>query len=116
MTPTIVVYRGQAILGIGGSGGTTIPTNVTQLLLANLVFGRTPEQAVSDPRFYIPTERAYILLEKGASADLRNDLEWRGEIVGDMSWNGSAVQMIAVQDGRVLAGADKRKHGLAVAY
>ena len=117
MTPTIVVYRGHAILGLGGSGGTAIATNVTQMLLAQLVFGRTPQQAVSDARFYIPTERAYILLEKGAAPELRQDLEWRGEIVGEMPFNGTAVQMIAVQpDGRVLAGADKRKHGLALAY
>lgn len=116
MTPTIVVYRGHAVLGLGGSGGTAIATNVTQMLLANLVFGRTPEQAVSDRRFYIPTERAYILLEKGASEELRKDLEWRGEIVGEMPFNGTAVQMVSAHDGRVLAGADKRKHGLALAY
>ena len=71
---------------------------------------------MSDRRFYIPTKRAYILLEQGASKELREDLAWRGEIVGDMTFDGSAVQMIAVQDGRVLAGADKRKHGLALAY
>lgn len=116
MTPTIVTYRGRAILGLGGSGGPTIPTNVTQMLLARLVFGRTPEQALSDRRFYIPTKRAYILLEQGSPKELREDLEWRGEIVGDMTYNGTAVQMIAAEDGRVLAGADKRKHGLALAY
>ena len=116
MTPTIVVERGRAILGIGGSGGTAIATNVTQLVLANLVFERTPAQAVADRRFYIPTEKAYILLEKGATEELRKDLERRGEIVGEMPYNGTAVQMVAVRGGRVLAAADPRKHGLALTY
>lgn len=116
MTPTIVVEKNHAILGIGGSGGTAIATNVTQLLLAHLVFGRTPAQAVADRRFYIPTENAYILLEKGAPPELQADLEWRGEIVGEMKYNGTAVQMLAVQNGRVLAAADPRKHGLGLTY
>jgi len=116
MTPTIVERNGRAILGLGGSGGTAIGTNVTQLLLANLVFSRTPRQAVSDRRFYIPTKNAYILLEKGAPAALIEDLEWRGEIVGEMPYNGTAVQMVAVDNGRIQAAADARKHGLALTY
>jgi gamma-glutamyltranspeptidase/glutathione hydrolase len=116
MTPTIVVRNNQAVLGLGGSGGTTIPTNVTQLTLAHLVFGRTPQQAVSDRRFYIPTKNAYILLEKAAPPALRQDLKWRGEIVGEMPFDGTAVQMVAVQNGQVLAAADPRKHGLALTY
>ena len=116
MTPTIVVERGRPILGIGGSGGPAIATNVTQLVLANLVFDRTPAQAVADRRFYIPTKKAFILLEKGAPQALREDLERRGEIVGEMPFNGTAVQMIAVRGDRVLAAADPRKHGLALTY
>jgi len=116
MTPTIVVEGGQAVLGIGGSGGTAIPTNVTQLLLAHLVFGRSPQQAVSDRRFYIPTENAYISLEKGAPKALVADLEQRGEIVGEVSYEGTAVQLVAVENGRVAAASDPRKHGQALTY
>ncbi|HMJ14580.1 MAG TPA: gamma-glutamyltransferase [Polyangiaceae bacterium] len=114
MTPTIVTKNGSVVLALGGSGGPTISTNVTQLLLARLVFGKTPQQAVSAPRFYIPTRgNSYILLEKGAPKALVEDLESRGEIVGTMPFTGSAVQMIAVENGRKLAASDPRKHGKA---
>ncbi len=116
MTPTIVVEQGRAILALGGSGGTAIATNVTQLALANLVFGRTPKQAVSDSRFYIPTEKAYIMLEKNASKSLWEDLQRRGEIVAEMPYEGTAVQMVSATGGRILAAADPRKHGLALSY
>lgn len=113
MTPTIVTKDGQVVLALGGSGGPTITTNVTQLLLARLVFGKTPEQAVRDRRFYIPTRKAYIFLEKGAPKPLVEDLESRGEIVATMPFLGSAVQMIAIENGRKLAASDPRKHGKA---
>jgi gamma-glutamyltranspeptidase/glutathione hydrolase len=113
MTPTIVTKDGQVVLALGGSGGPTITTNVTQLLLARLVFKRTPEQAVRDRRFYIPTRNAYLFLEKGAPKSLFEDLESRGEIVATMPFMGSAVQMIAVENGKKLAASDPRKHGKA---
>jgi gamma-glutamyltranspeptidase/glutathione hydrolase len=114
MTPTIVTKGGEVVLALGGAGGTTIGTNVTQLLLARLVFGQSPLQAVSAPRFYIPTQRASLLLDEGAPRSLIEDLESRGEIVAPMPFKGSAVQMIAVENGRKLAAADPRKHGSAL--
>lgn len=115
MSPTIVVRQGQVVLAIGGSGGTTIPTNVTQLLLGRLVFGKTPADLVKAPRFYVPTSGPTILLEKGASAKLVDDLRWRGEVVGTMPFTTSGVQMIAMDGARKLPASDPRKHGKALA-
>jgi gamma-glutamyltranspeptidase/glutathione hydrolase len=115
MTPTIVLAGGRAVLALGGSGGPTIATNVTQLVLSNLVFGTPPEQAVSARRFYVPSSGAYMLLEKGAHPALVENLERRGEIVGTMPFNGSAVQMIARDGNAWRAASDPRKHGTAMA-
>lgn len=115
MTPTIVVRGGQAVLALGGSGGTTIATNVTQVALARLVFGKDPRAAVSAPRFQVPTERAFILLEPGSDKKLVEDLEWRGEIVGTVRFMSSAVQLVAIENGRKIAASDPRKHGSAAA-
>ncbi|HEY3235230.1 MAG TPA: gamma-glutamyltransferase family protein, partial [Polyangiaceae bacterium] len=54
MTPTLVVRNGEPVLALGGSGGLTIATNVTQVLLARLAFHQSPEQAVRAPRFLVP--------------------------------------------------------------
>ena len=116
MTPTIVVKDGRAVLALGGSGGTTIATNVTQMVLSVLVFGHTPTQALAARRFYTPTHGRTMLLEKGVPAQVVKDLGWRGEIVGNMPFTSSAVQMIATdRNGAKHPAADPRKHGSALA-
>lgn len=114
MTPTIVVKDAKAVLALGGSGGMTIATNVTQLLVSSLVFDLKPQTAVKLPRFQIPTGGATILLEAGASQALRDDLAFRGEIVGTVRFTQSAVQMISLRNGQTEAASDPRKHGAAV--
>ena len=115
MTPTLVVKDGEVVLALGGSGGTAIATNVTQLLLGRLVFGKAPAELVKAQRFYVPTQGASILLEKGAAQSLIDDLKWRGEVVGNMTFTSSGVQMIAIAKGRKLPASDPRKHGSAKA-
>jgi gamma-glutamyltranspeptidase/glutathione hydrolase len=116
MTPTIVVKDGHVVLALGGSGGTTIATNVTQMVLSVLAFGHTPTQALAARRFYTPTHGPYMLLEKGVPEKTVKDLRWRGEIVGKMPFDSSAVQMIAIdQNGTKHPAADPRKHGSGMA-
>ncbi len=114
MTPTIVVKDGKAVLALGGSGGTTIATNVTQLLVATLAFDLKPQTAVKLPRFQVPNRGATILLEAGASQKLKDDLAFRGEIVGTVRFTMSAVQMLSLRNGQTLAASDPRKFGGAV--
>jgi gamma-glutamyltranspeptidase / glutathione hydrolase len=113
MTPTIVVRAGRPVLAIGGSGGPTIATNVTQLTLSRLVFGTKPSDLVKGQRFYVPTSGSTILLEAAAPPALKADLESRGEVVGKMPFTGSAVQLIALENGRKFPASDPRKHGSA---
>jgi gamma-glutamyltranspeptidase/glutathione hydrolase len=115
MTPTIVTRGGRAVLALGGSGGPAIATNVTQVALSSLVFDHAPDQAVREPRFYVPDSGAFMLLEDGASAALFADLRRRGEIVKTMPFKGTAVQIIGRLNDRWLPAADPRKHGAALA-
>ena len=55
------------------------------------------------------------VLEKGAAQSLIDDLKWRGEVVGNMTFTSSGVQMIAIDKGRKLPASDPRKHGSAKA-
>jgi gamma-glutamyltranspeptidase/glutathione hydrolase len=115
MTPTIVVKDGVPILALGGSGGLAIGPNVTQALLARLVFDETPERAVSVPRFGVPMEGSTIAVDPAASQDLRADLERRGEVVSTQRFTEQAVQMIAIENGKKMPASDPRKHGSAMA-
>lgn len=116
MTPTIVIEGGEAVLALGGSGGMTIPTNVTQVLLGCLVFGQNPADAVRFPRVQIPTGGDTILVESSVSEEHRKDLAFRGERVGEQRFRGSAVQVISRRDGVLKAASDPRKSGEAIAY
>lgn len=116
MTPTIVVKDGQPVLALGGSGGMAIATNATQTLLAALVFDHSPQRAVSAPRIYIPTDGRHLLVEAGTKKAHIEDLERRGEIVGSVKFNGSAIQMLRLDGDKPQAASDPRKHGVAVAY
>ena len=117
MTPTIVMQNGAAVFALGGSGGMRIPTGTTQVLLARLIFGRSPQDAVSDPRIETPPTGG-LLLDATAAPDEVIDLQKRGEVVDTTKPNFSAVQAIAVSQKngtRTLeAGADPRKGGSAI--
>lgn len=115
MTPTVVVKDGRAVLALGGSGGTTIATNTTQMVLSHLVFGQSPQKALGTRRFYTPTRWVYLALEKGAPKGIRADLEARGEIVGTMPFSTSAIQMVSIDGkGWMEAASDPRKGGTAL--
>lgn len=114
MTPTIVMQRGSPVFALGGSGGLRIPTGTTEVLLAHLVFDRTPEQAVADPRFDTPPTGG-LFLDPSAAPDVVTDLQKRGEVVDTTKPNFSAVQAIAVSARRgartLEAASDPRKGG-----
>jgi gamma-glutamyltranspeptidase/glutathione hydrolase len=114
MMPTLVLEGGVPVLALGGSGGTAIAPNVTQALLARLVDGAAPEQAVAAPRFSIPAPTSgQTLTLESALGSQRADLEQRGELLLVRDWK-PAVQMIALENGSYLPAADPRKQGLAL--
>ena len=92
-----------------------IGPSVTQALLERLVFGEAPDQAVSLPRFSIPTEGSTISVEPGPLEQLKGDLESRGESMSVQKFVATAVQMIAFENGHKLPAADPRKQGVALA-
>lgn len=115
MTPTIVVEDGVPRLALGGSGGMRISTNVTQVLLDVLVFDEEPSAAALRSRFSIPLAGDGTLRLEGQASELElRDLAWRGEVVSQELQNGTAVQLLAFEGGRIRGAADTRKSGSAV--
>lgn len=114
MAPTLVLEGGVPVLALGGSGGTTIAPNVTQVLLSRLVDGASPEAAVAAPRFSIPAPTSgQTLTLESALGSLAPELEQRGEITLIRDFK-PAVQLIARESGAFSAAADPRKQGLAL--
>jgi gamma-glutamyltranspeptidase len=88
---------------------------VTQLLLGRLVFERSAEELVKDPRFYLGWRNSTLLVDPGAPATLAPDLAQRGEIVETMTFLTTGVQMVAGEPGSLEAAADPRKMGSGMA-
>lgn len=112
MTPTIVLRNGRPVLALGGSGGMTISTNVTQLLLGRLIFERTPNELVNDPRFYVAM-RGALWVDPTVPPAVVADLARRGELVETTPFLTSGVQIVAGEHGALEAAADPRKQGAA---
>jgi gamma-glutamyltranspeptidase/glutathione hydrolase len=113
MMPTIVLRGGKPVFALGGSGGYSIPTSVTETLLGLLVRGESPEVAVKRPRFRFDSRDYALILDSGYPESLRVDLAGRGETVRSVDAL-SAVQVLAFTPGGVTGGADPRKGGAAL--
>lgn len=114
MTPVIVVEAGRPILAAGGSGGTLIPTNVTQSLLRMTVFDASAQRAVSAPRFGVRMSDGALMLEPSWLGEAQvAALRAQGEQILPLGFP-AAVQAVRIRpDGRMEAGADPRKFGSA---
>jgi gamma-glutamyltranspeptidase/glutathione hydrolase len=112
MTPTLFIKDGRVALAAGGSGGMNIGPEVTQAVLGHLVFGLEPERAVAAARFQVPPlGAASLLVTADTSAAHRRELQRRGEVVKDVRFAGTAVQMLGWDGAQLRTGADPRKHG-----
>lgn len=111
MTPTIVLKEGKPYLVIGSPGGTTIPTQVYQVLLNTLEFNLSLEDAVWKPRFHHQWLPDVVYVEKNFPADTREKLKAMGyEVVvrGNIgrfeaikiTHNAAAIKIEAVADNR----------------
>ena len=116
LTPAIVMRDDEVVLALGASGGLRAPSSVVEVLFARLVFERSLAEAVSGPRFHVPTTGA-LFLDSGL-AKLVDDLRARGEIVDAKRADFGAVSAVErrTEGGlRVLGAAgDPRKQGVSL--
>ena len=129
--PALVLRDGQPVMAIGAHGGDHIPQGTLQLFLNVVEFGRDPQEAVEEPRFYsysfpssaypnadqpgvmraegrIPIEVTDALRERGHKMERYPD--W---------WEGSGLYGVITRDpdtGVLQGGADPRCEAYAVGY
>jgi gamma-glutamyltranspeptidase/glutathione hydrolase len=129
--PALVLRDGEPVIALGAHGGDHIPQGTLQLLLNMIEFGRDPQEAVEEPRFYsynfpssnsaskfepgmlrlegrIPEEVAESLRQKGHTIEMYPD--W---------WEGSSLYCAITRNPatKVLqGGADPRCEAYAIGY
>ena len=129
--PALVLQDGEAVMALGAHGGDHIPQGTLQLLLNVLEFGRDPQEAVEEPRFYsynFPNsnwmsryEPGMLRLEGRISDGVAEELRRRGhtiEMYPDW-WEGSALYCVITRNpetGVLQGGADPRCEAYAVGY
>jgi gamma-glutamyltranspeptidase/glutathione hydrolase len=113
MAPTIVLGpSGKLRLVVGSAGGAAIINDVAKVIIGVIDWGLDPQAAIALPNRGSrngPTE-----YEAGTALELiRPALEALGHTVRPVE-SVSGLHAVAVQDGRLLGGADPRREGVAL--
>jgi gamma-glutamyltranspeptidase / glutathione hydrolase len=119
MSPTQVFRDGAFALSIGTPGSYGILQTQAQMIANVLEFGLDVQEAIEAPRVRVYRDRL-VDAEARIGADVRQALERRGHRVndiGDWSWIVGGGQGIArdPESGALMAGADPRRDGYALA-
>lgn len=116
---TYMVFRAGRPIIVGGTPGGDIQVQTNLQVLTNLLdFGRDPQQAVEDPRWW-RGEGGSVGLEVRAPDSAFNGLRQRGHEVAsiDPYGQGGRAQVITTgEDGVLTAGSDPRCDGCALTY
>ena len=129
--PALVLRDGEPVMAVGAHGGDHIPQGTIQLLLNVLEFGRDPQEAVEEPRFYsysFPSssspskyEPGMLRMEGRIPNEVTEALRKKGHVVERYPdwWEGSALYCMITRDpatGVLRGGADPRCEAYAVGY
>jgi gamma-glutamyltranspeptidase / glutathione hydrolase len=115
MSPTIVLKDGKPYLVLGTPGGTTITTQVYQVLLNTLEFNLSLEDAVWRPRFHHQWLPDVVYVEKTFPMDVRAKLEAMGYKIVERG-NIGRFEAIKISNNKVEAVADNRGDDHAEGY
>lgn len=115
MTPTIITQNNHLQMTVGAPGGSTIITQVLQVILHVLVYKMDVGAAVSVPRIHhqwLPDE---LRVEKwGLDALTLVDLKRRGHKINQTEPWGNSNAIVVGEDGTLIGAADPRGEGVAV--
>ncbi|BAY10532.1 gamma-glutamyltransferase [Calothrix sp. NIES-2098] len=117
MTPTIVTENGHLRMTVGAPGGSTIITQVLQVLLNVLVYGMDAGAAVSAPRIHhqwLPDE---LRVEPwGLDAVTLQELRNRGHNIKETTPWGNANAIVVTADNTLEGAADPRGEGSPIGF
>lgn len=117
LCPAMVFRDGRPWLVFGTPGGTSQTHTLSQVLNNVLLFGMTPQEAIDAPRMRWYETR--LAIEDRVPADVLAALRERGyEVTARSGWTAEfgGAQAILIDGNRLIAGADRRREGWALAY
>lgn len=115
MSPTIVLKDGKPYLVLGSPGGTTITTQVFQVLLNLIDFNLSLQDAVWNPRFHHQWLPDVIYVEKDFPQATRAKLKEMGYEIVERG-NIGRFEAIKIVNGKIEAVGDKRGDDAAEGY
>jgi gamma-glutamyltranspeptidase/glutathione hydrolase len=115
MSPTIVLKDGKPFLVVGSPGGTTITTQVLQVLVNVIDFNLSLEDAVWSPRFHHQWLPDVITVEKDFPLATKNKLKEMGYEIVERGSIGR-FEAIKIVSGKIEAVGDKRGDDHAEGY
>ena len=113
MAPLIAMRGGRPAMVVGGSGGPTIITGVTQVTLEALDLRMSTADAVRAPRIHEQAQPPTVFVEKSLPATAASSLIKMGypiKVIPDLG----AVSAIRIRPGELDGAFDPRKGGAAV--
>jgi len=113
LSPMIVLDDGEPILALGGSGGATIPSVVTQILQGVLAHGVDPATAIAEPRVFSGASTS-VRWESTLPEDSRRGLDELGYETDDEPSDIGAIQALSIGE-EYVGIADARGTGEAQA-
>ena len=125
MCPTIVMRGDRVLMGIGASGGYTIPQTVGQAITKALAYDMDVQQAIASPRILLNRSQGavpvgtdvQVYLDPGFPEKAAAGLRSLGHELSKPG-NAGAVQGVYVhpETGTLAGGADPRRDGHAIAW
>ncbi|XP_075945074.1 glutathione hydrolase 1 proenzyme-like [Anarhichas minor] len=117
MCPTILLDKNNKVkMVVGGSGGTKIPTSVTQVILNALFFDYNLNKSVSDPRLHNQLSPNTIVAEPDFDESVLAGLALKNHKTEFLKSVGAVVQAVVRYEDGLHAKSDHRKWGYAAGY
>lgn len=117
MSPTLVLKDGKPVLSVGAAGGPTIITQAVLAIIHVIDFGRSPADALAQPRFHHQWRPDELRIEAAFPEEVREELARRGHRLRVVDELGAAQAVGVAFEGEGLVGAaDPRGLGQALVW